>query len=169
MIKMTERFPKVRIILDHMARRCWKTDRLCGGRQPVRSRPLSVGLSQADAAQLHRIPQRQGDAESFFAKLVAAFGAQRLAWARTIPPRKARCRAARAGEELVASLPQGDQDWIFGKTPRPLSCSGQVTERTAVTNRDKPTLHTMLGNYPNTQALKKGEIRSDLVDFDFAE
>jgi 4,5-dihydroxyphthalate decarboxylase len=38
-----------------------------------------------------------------------------------------------------------------------------------VTNRDKPTLHTMLGNYPNTQALKKGEIRSDLVDFDFVE
>src|SRR5258705_3305659 len=27
----------------------------------------------------------------------------------------------------------------------------------------------MLGNYPNSQALKKGEIRSDLVDFDFAE
>ena len=27
----------------------------------------------------------------------------------------------------------------------------------------------MLGNYPNTQALKKGEIRSDLVDFDFVE
>jgi len=38
-----------------------------------------------------------------------------------------------------------------------------------VTNRDKPTLHTMLGNYPNTQALKKGELRSDLVDFDFVE
>ena len=38
-----------------------------------------------------------------------------------------------------------------------------------MTDRDKPTLHTMLGNYPNTQALKKGEIRSDLVDFDFAE
>jgi 4,5-dihydroxyphthalate decarboxylase len=38
-----------------------------------------------------------------------------------------------------------------------------------VTNRDKPTLHTMLGNYPNTQALKKGEVRSDLVDFDFVE
>ena len=38
-----------------------------------------------------------------------------------------------------------------------------------MTNRDKPTLHTMLGNYPNTQALKKGEVRSDLVDFDFVE
>jgi 4,5-dihydroxyphthalate decarboxylase len=31
------------------------------------------------------------------------------------------------------------------------------------------TLHTMLGNYPNTAALKKKEIRSDLVDFDFVD
>jgi 4,5-dihydroxyphthalate decarboxylase len=27
----------------------------------------------------------------------------------------------------------------------------------------------MLGNYPNTKALKSGEIRSDLIDFDFVE
>jgi 4,5-dihydroxyphthalate decarboxylase len=33
----------------------------------------------------------------------------------------------------------------------------------------KKTLHTMLGNYPNTKALKSGAIQSDLVDFDFAE
>jgi 4,5-dihydroxyphthalate decarboxylase len=33
----------------------------------------------------------------------------------------------------------------------------------------KPTLHTMLGNYPNTAALKNGKLHSDLVDFDFAE
>jgi 4,5-dihydroxyphthalate decarboxylase len=33
----------------------------------------------------------------------------------------------------------------------------------------KLKLHTMLGNYPNTKALKSGAIRSDLVDFDFAE
>ena len=30
-------------------------------------------------------------------------------------------------------------------------------------------LHTMLGNYPNTKALKSAEIRSDLIDFDFVE
>ena len=30
-------------------------------------------------------------------------------------------------------------------------------------------LHTMLGDYPNTKALKSGEIRSDLIDFDFVE
>jgi len=33
----------------------------------------------------------------------------------------------------------------------------------------KLKLHTMLGNYPNTKALKSGAIRSDLVDFDFVE
>ena len=33
----------------------------------------------------------------------------------------------------------------------------------------KLKLHTMLGNYPNTKALKSGAVRSDLVDFDFVE
>lgn len=29
-------------------------------------------------------------------------------------------------------------------------------------------LHTLLGDYPNTMALKKGEVTSSLVSFDFA-
>jgi 4,5-dihydroxyphthalate decarboxylase len=33
----------------------------------------------------------------------------------------------------------------------------------------KLSLHTMLGNYPNTKPLKSGAIKSDLVDFDFVE
>ena len=36
-------------------------------------------------------------------------------------------------------------------------------------DRNKVTLHTMFGNYPNTKALKDGAVRSDLVDFDFVE
>ena len=38
-----------------------------------------------------------------------------------------------------------------------------------MTTRAKPTLHTMLGNYPNTKAIKSGEVRSQLVDLDFVE
>jgi 4,5-dihydroxyphthalate decarboxylase len=38
-----------------------------------------------------------------------------------------------------------------------------------MTTATKLKLQTMLGNYPNTRALKSGEVRSDLVDFDFAE
>ncbi len=33
----------------------------------------------------------------------------------------------------------------------------------------KTKLFTLLGNYPNTLALKKGEVKSDLIDFDFAD
>lgn len=33
----------------------------------------------------------------------------------------------------------------------------------------KVTLKTLLGDYPGTLPLKKGEVRSDLVDFDFAD
>jgi len=36
-------------------------------------------------------------------------------------------------------------------------------------NKDKIALSTMLGNYPVTAALKKREVRSDLVDFDFVD
>lgn len=34
---------------------------------------------------------------------------------------------------------------------------------------DKLKLSTLLGNYPNALALKSGQIKSDLVDFDFAD
>ncbi|MGC1443907.1 MAG: phosphate ABC transporter substrate-binding protein, partial [Xanthobacteraceae bacterium] len=34
---------------------------------------------------------------------------------------------------------------------------------------DHPVLHTMLGNYPDTAALKKQEFKPKLFDFDFAE
>src|ERR1700761_8531436 len=33
----------------------------------------------------------------------------------------------------------------------------------------KPKLLTMMGNYPNTQALKSGAVRSELADFDFVD
>ena len=39
----------------------------------------------------------------------------------------------------------------------------------AMTTATKLKLHTMLGNYANTQPLKNGAVKSDLVDFDFAE
>src|SRR5882724_3896845 len=38
-----------------------------------------------------------------------------------------------------------------------------------MSNRSKLKLLTMLGNYPNTAALKEGKLKSDLADFDFVE
>ena len=122
MIKMTERFPKVRIILDHMAR-------------PV----LEDGPPYAAAAslfELARYPQvylkltprsfnesRKGKAtpESFFAKLVATFGAQRLAWGSNYPSSEGSLPDLLAlAKTSLASLPQSDQEWIFAKTAQTL-------------------------------------------------
>ena len=38
-----------------------------------------------------------------------------------------------------------------------------------MTNSNQLKLFTLLGDYPNTASLKRGDIRSDLVDFDFAD
>src|SRR6185437_7612658 len=34
---------------------------------------------------------------------------------------------------------------------------------------EKTRLYTLLGNYPNTAALKNGAVTSSLIDFDFAD
>src|SRR5579884_363150 len=39
----------------------------------------------------------------------------------------------------------------------------------AVAASEKTKLFTLLGDYPNTAALKNGEVRSDLVEFSFAD
>jgi 4,5-dihydroxyphthalate decarboxylase len=44
-----------------------------------------------------------------------------------------------------------------------------ASRRFFVPQSEKLKLFTLLGDYPNTAALKRGEIRSDLVDFDFAD
>ena len=38
-----------------------------------------------------------------------------------------------------------------------------------MTNAEKVTLFTLLGDYPNTLALKRGEVPSDLVEFEFSD
>src|SRR5437588_590269 len=62
---------------------------------------------------------RKGKAspETFFPKLVAAFGASRLAWGSNYPSSEGLLPELLAlAKSSLASLPQSDQDWIFGKT-----------------------------------------------------
>ena len=49
----------------------------------------------------------------------------------------------------------------------PSAC--EMNERPRMSAPGKTTLHTMLGNYPITNALKSGAVPSALIDFDFAE
>jgi L-fuconolactonase len=122
MIKMTERFPKVRIILDHMARPVLEDG------PPYAAAASLFDLARHPSVYLKLTPRsfiesRNGKAtpESFFAKLVAAFGAQRLAWGSNYPSSEGSLPELLAlAKSSLASLPQGDRDWIFGKTAQTL-------------------------------------------------
>jgi predicted TIM-barrel fold metal-dependent hydrolase len=119
---MIERFPKVNIILDHMAR-------------PV----LDDGPPYAAAASLFtmaRFPsvhlkltarnfEQSGSGkatpETFFTKLVNAFGAERLAWGSNYPSTEGPMdRLVALGRDTLAFLPQADRDWIFARTAQKL-------------------------------------------------
>jgi L-fuconolactonase len=122
MIKMTERFPKVRVILDHMARPVLEDG------PPYAAAASLFALARYPAVYLKLTPRsfiesRNGKAtpESFFVKLVAAFGAQRLAWGSNYPSSEGSLPELLAlAKSSLASLPQEDQDWIFGKTAQTL-------------------------------------------------
>jgi L-fuconolactonase len=122
MIKMTERFPKVRIILDHMARPVLEDG------PPYAAAASLFDLARYPSVYLKLTPRsfiesRNGKAtpESFFAKLIAAFGAQRLAWGSNYPSSEGSLPELLAlAKSSLASLPQGDRDWIFGKTAQTL-------------------------------------------------
>ena len=122
MIKMAERFPKVRILLDHMARPALDD-----------GPPYAAANSLFDVAKIPTvylkltprsfIESRKGKStpESFFPLLVSKFGASRLAWGSNYPSSEGSLPELLAlATSALAKLPQGDRDWIFHKTAQTL-------------------------------------------------
>jgi len=66
---------------------------------------------------------RRGNAtpKTFFQRLVAEFGAQRLAWGSNYPSSEGKLpELLKMARDSVSSLPQADLDWIFAKTAQTL-------------------------------------------------
>ncbi|NRR34157.1 amidohydrolase [Oxalobacteraceae bacterium] len=119
---MAKRFPGVKIILDHL------------GRPEVADGvPYAKAQSLWDLAPLENVymkltPRIFGDvkkekasAETFFPRVVEAFGARRMAWGSNFPTSPGTLSdilaTAQAG---LASLSEEDRSWIFGKTAQSL-------------------------------------------------
>jgi predicted TIM-barrel fold metal-dependent hydrolase len=122
MLRMIERFPKVRIILDHMAR-----PNIEDG-PPYAAAESLFALAKYPQVYL-KITERsftlcrkgKASAETFFPKLVSVFGAQRLAWGSNYPSSEGSLPELVAMAKTgLASLSQADQDWIFAKTAQSL-------------------------------------------------
>ncbi|MCC6777962.1 MAG: amidohydrolase [Hyphomicrobiales bacterium] len=122
MVRMAERFPAVRIILDHMARPVLEDG------PPYAAAETLFALARLPNVYLKLTPRsfnesRKGKAtpETFFAKLTATFGAQRLAWGSNYPSSEGSLpELLDLAQRSLASLPAGDRAWIFGKTAQTL-------------------------------------------------
>lgn len=119
---LAKRFPNVAIILDHLGRP-----------EVADGAPYAAAQSLFDLAPLSNIylkltPRIFGDvkkekasAETFFARVVEAFGAKRMTWGSNYPTSPGTLAeilgSAQAG---LASLSGEDREWIFGKTAQQL-------------------------------------------------
>jgi predicted TIM-barrel fold metal-dependent hydrolase len=119
---LAKRFPGVNIILDHLGR----PDVLDGP-------PYANAQSLFDLAPLQNIylkltprifddvKKGKASAESFFPGVVAAFGADRLAWGSNFPTSPGTLSEILATAQAgLASLSEDDRAWIFGRTAQKL-------------------------------------------------
>lgn len=119
---MAERFPNVRIILDHCAR-----PELADG-PPYNAAVSLFGLASCANIYLKLTPRifaesRRGKATpaTFFPRLVSVFGASRLAWGSNYPSSEGTLPQLLAtAQESLRCLTPRDQDWIFAKTAQTL-------------------------------------------------
>jgi L-fuconolactonase len=121
-VSMAERFPKVGIILDHCARP------VLDDGPPYAAATSLFDLARHPNIYLKLTPRifaeaRRGKAtpDTFFPRLVAAFGAARIAWGSNYPSSEGALpdllATARAS---LTRLPKSDQEWIFAKTAQTL-------------------------------------------------
>ena len=119
---LAKRFPKVRIVLDHLGR----PDVTDGA--PYKKASSLFGVAPFENIYLKLTPRIFGDVrkgsaspETFFPRLVEVFTAQRLVWGSNFPASEGRLEAnLGVAKQCLASLSAEDQSWIFAKTAQRL-------------------------------------------------
>ncbi len=119
---LIERFPNVRIIIDHLMRAPIEDG------PPYRAAAGLFGLARYQNVYLKLTTEsvrdsRKGKAtpESFFGKVVKEFGASRIAWGSNFPNAEGTLKEILAeSRRALAFLPERDQDWIFCRTAQSL-------------------------------------------------
>ncbi|MFY9770402.1 MAG: amidohydrolase family protein [Xanthobacteraceae bacterium] len=120
--QIMDRFPKATIILDHLSRapvadgppyaaaaeffELAKYERLCLKVTPINISPKSWG---------------KGAPETFFAKVIDAFGASRIGWGSNFPNSVGTLsEILGAARKAFSFAKESDQDWIFSRTAQVL-------------------------------------------------
>jgi L-fuconolactonase len=119
---MVKRFPKVPVILDHLARPVLEDG------PPYAAAASLFDLARYDNVYLkltrrtfHEARRGQATPETFFPRLVAEFGASHLAWGSNYPSSEGTLPALLAlAQSSLACLSFEDREWIFAETARTL-------------------------------------------------
>jgi len=119
---LAKRFPKVRIVLDHLGR----PDVTDG--PPYKRAASLFGLAPFENIYLKLTPRIFGDAqrgqatpETFFPRVVSVFGSQRLAWGSNFPASEGKLKDNLAvAQKCLACLAAEDRAWILAKTAQRL-------------------------------------------------
>ena len=122
LVTILERFPQVRVVLDHMARPAIDDGPPYAAAASLfalaRYRNLYLKLTTHNVREA-----RQGRAtpESFFSRVVSEFGAERIAWGSNFPASEGSLPGLLAeARAVLAALPKRDHDWIFFRTAQSL-------------------------------------------------
>jgi predicted TIM-barrel fold metal-dependent hydrolase len=119
---LARRFPRVRIVLDHLGRPDVTDgppyERAAGLFALAPFQNIFLKLSPRIFADVKR---GQASASSFFPRLVAVFGSARLAWGSNFPATQGRLQDnLGVAKDALACLSAEDRAWIFAKTAQRL-------------------------------------------------
>jgi predicted TIM-barrel fold metal-dependent hydrolase len=120
--QIMDRFPKVTIILDHLARAPFEDG------PPYQAAGELFELASYQQLYLKVTPINvtpkswgKGTPQTFFGKVVDTFGASRIAWGSNFPNSVGTLsEILNAARGAFSSVSASDQDWIFGKTAQAL-------------------------------------------------
>lgn len=116
------RFPRVRVVLDHLARPVQEDGPPYVGADSLWRLAAFPGV-YLKVTERNFAGARQGKAtpDTFFGKLVSEFGASRIAWGSNFPASERRLPELVAlAQETLGFLPHTDREWMFSRTAQTL-------------------------------------------------
>jgi L-fuconolactonase len=122
LVTLLERFPEVSVILDHLARPSLEDGPPYTAAQSlfelVKYRNVYLKVTPQAFAESQR---GKATPETFFSRLVAEFGAPRIAWGSNYPTTAGKLTDLLAlARKCLSSLSPQDHEWIFAKTAQVL-------------------------------------------------
>ncbi|HEX3487058.1 MAG TPA: amidohydrolase family protein [Micropepsaceae bacterium] len=117
-----DRFPKLRVILDHLARPVQEDGPPYHGADSLWSLASYPGV-YLKVTERNLVGAQSGKAtpESFFGRAVAEFGASRIAWGSNYPAsERPLSELVKLAQDTLAFLSAGDREWIFSGTAKVL-------------------------------------------------